>query len=94
MDKQSKVISTRRVEITDDYGNLTMLIDGKSMKDEDDTPKLVIFGPDGPLSSVALTMVEGQPAIMLNRSIGSRIFVAFGNGGASRHRTSGPGWTK
>lgn len=78
-------ISTRRIELVDDEGNLTAVLDGGEKKDdgERDFAGLTLYGPDGPASSASIVIDgdSGEPAIHLQTVGGSLILVTFGPSG-------------
>jgi len=78
MAEDTKVLRTQRIEIIDDQGNTTMILDGGTAGNRDAAPGLLSHGPDGSESAVTLTMIEDDKlGISLNHSAGGWIVVSF-----------------
>lgn len=69
-------IRARSIELVDEYGQPSLKLDGGG---GDREPGIIIYGPDGPESSIALLVrrENGMPYIMANTAAGTVVQFTF-----------------
>lgn len=90
------VIRAQRIELVDTDGNLSIVVDG-GRTTEGGAPGLIVYGPDGPTSSIAFNVdrESGKPVLGLFDAGGGEITITFNRAGeASIYLTSEDGQTR
>lgn len=68
-------IRAKRIELEDENGDLSMVLDG-------DSRSVVMYGPDGPSTRVALNVQEnGNPVLVLSHPSNHTAIVTFNDAG-------------
>jgi len=90
------VIRAQRIELVDTDGNLSIVVDG-GRTTEGGAPELIIYGPEGPASSISFSVdrESGKPVLGLFDAAGGEITITFNRAGeASIYLTSEDGQTR
>jgi hypothetical protein len=84
------LIRTRRIELVDDQGNLTAVLDGGETEEGvRGFAGVSLYGPEGPNSAATITMhgKSGNPTIHLYTVGGASIIITFTEDGRPAMRT-------
>ncbi len=78
---EQETIRARRIELEDDEGNLKLVLEGGKARGEEN-PGLIVYGPDGPASGVAISvnLESGVPYIAAYTVGDGRMLLTFFDG--------------